>query len=356
MRLWLGRSAPVLCVSSLNRATGVICESITRSPPWQSYHASLPHLSARDKDGGSRRGPGGGARDGYGAPCRLGGQSERSGVGQPTSRKSMRFGGSATADLGCRTGSRLSSELRNLSEEDFPRRKPKARGEKAPAEAELRGTEIVFGAAPCLLALSQGRRRLCRLFVKQGLALQRPDLQQACRQAQSKQVEVQQVNRKELDRLASGRVHQGLCLEASPLGYQTDDPALEGEPGRDSAGPPLWLVLDGIQDPMNLGAILRSAYFLGVDRIASSLRNSCPLTPVVSKASSGAMEVLEVYGYDSLADVLKAKLSRGWHVVGTVGAAEADMGIPVLSCSEFQQTKPTLLVLVPQEAQLLPRA
>nr|XP_015223365.1 PREDICTED: rRNA methyltransferase 1, mitochondrial [Lepisosteus oculatus] len=257
----------------------------------------------------------------------------------------MRFGGSATADLGCRTGSRLSSELRNLSEEDFPRRKPKARGEKAPAEAELQGTEIVFGAAPCLLALSQGRRRLCRLFVKQGLALQRPDLQQACRQAQSKQVEVQQVNRKELDRLASGRVHQGLCLEASPLGYQTDDPAPEGEPGRDSAGPPLWLVLDGIQDPMNLGAILRSAYFLGVDRIASSLRNSCPLTPVVSKASSGAMEVLEVYGYDSLADVLKAKLSRGWHVVGTVGAAEADMGIPVLSCSEFQQTKPTLLVL-----------
>ena len=96
---------------------------------------------------------------------------------------------------------------------------------------------------------------------------------------------------------------------------------------------------------MNLGAILRSAYFLGADRVISSLRHSCPLSPVVSKASSGAMEVLGVYGYENLEDMLKLKVAQGWQVVGTVGAEAGESHIPVIQCSDFQMTKPTLLLM-----------
>ncbi|KAM9837134.1 rRNA methyltransferase 1, mitochondrial [Aulostomus maculatus] len=142
--------------------------------------------------------------------------------------------------------------------------------------------------------------------------------------------------------MSSGGVHQGVCLQASPLGYLTEDPS----PRRGKvATMPLWLVLDRIQDPMNLGAILRSAYFLGVDRVASSLHHSCPLTPVVSKASSGVMEVFGVYGYENLEDMVKRKVAEGWKVVGTMGAEAHQSQIPVSRCSDLQMSRPTLLLI-----------
>ncbi|KGL77332.1 hypothetical protein N309_06302, partial [Tinamus guttatus] len=107
----------------------------------------------------------------------------------------------------------------------------------------------------------------------------------------------------------------------------------------------VWLALEHVQDPMNLGALLRSAYFLGVDRVVSSRSNSCPLTPTVSKASSGAMEVFDVYSTDNFQGFLKVKLSICWEVVGTVSSAEATEDVPVINCLEFQWSKPIILVI-----------
>ncbi|KAK7919408.1 hypothetical protein WMY93_010692 [Mugilogobius chulae] len=75
--------------------------------------------------------------------------------------------------------------------------------------------------------------------------------------------------------MAPGRVHQGVCLQASPLTYVTEKEQCASWflNGKDK-NMPLWLILDSVQDPMNL---------------------------VVSKASSGAMEVMEVYGYKNIA-------------------------------------------------------
>ncbi|KAF6727192.1 rRNA methyltransferase 1, mitochondrial [Oryzias melastigma] len=146
---------------------------------------------------------------------------------------------------------------------------------------------------------------------------------QVCEEAHQRGVQVSRVSKKDLDRMSSGGVHQGVCLEASPLGYLTEDWAVSRGPST-----PLWLVLERIQDPMNLGAILRSAYFLGVDRVISSLQHSCPLSPVVSKASSGAMEVMGVYGCENLEEMLKLKLLQGWDVVGTVGHQAAGVKHP----------------------------
>lgn len=235
---------------------------------------------------------------------------------------------------------RVSSELRKLCLEDFPAERERPLRQNLEAE----DYEIVFGIAPCLLALTQGRREARQLFVKDGEASHRAAVLKVCEEAHRRGVRVHRVSKKDLDKMSPGRVHQGVCLQASPLSYLTENAACA--PGSKHGDPPLWLVLEGIQDPMNLGAILRSAYFLGVDRVASSLRHSCPLSPVVSKASSGVMEVIGVYGYENLGDVLRTKAAQGWQVVGTVGAEAQESHIPVARCcSRFRMTKPTLLLV-----------
>ncbi|XP_073345920.1 rRNA methyltransferase 1, mitochondrial [Pagrus major] len=238
-------------------------------------------------------------------------------------------------------GSRVSSELRKLCLDDFPAERERQVKQKSTLDSKAENHEIVFGIAPCLLALTQGRRKAHKLFVKEGETSNRPSVLKVCEEAHQRGVQVYRVSKKDLDKMSSGRVHQGVCLKASPLRYLTEDSA----PKRKDNSPPLWLVLEEIQDPMNLGAILRSAYFLGVDRVVSSLHDSCPLSPVVSKASSGVMEVFGVYGYENLEDMLRLKASQGWQVVGTVGTEAEESHIPVAQCSDFQMTKPTLLLM-----------
>ncbi|XP_017553097.2 rRNA methyltransferase 1, mitochondrial [Pygocentrus nattereri] len=247
-------------------------------------------------------------------------------------------------------GRKVSSELQKLSLEDFTEAEAqklnKGTQKVRTAQVKVRGAkehDMVFGVAPCLLALTQARRTPSRLFVKSSEGHPREAVQRVCEEALRHGVPIQRVSKRELDTMTGGMVHQGVCLQASPLGFLTKEKSTRPQHGGHPH--PLWLVLDGVQDPMNLGSILRTAYFLGVDRVASSIRNSCPLTPVVSKASSGVMELMDVYGYSNLADVVKMKLEQGWQVVGTVGSEEAVSGASVVSCSEYRMSKPTLLLM-----------
>lgn len=240
--------------------------------------------------------------------------------------------------------SKVSSELRKLCLEDFHEMGGRQLRQKATLDCNSESHEIVFGIAPCLFALSQGRRKAFKLFVKDGEATQRASVLKVCEEAHSRAVQICHVSKKDLDNMSLGRVHQGVCLQASRLDYLTKT-SNNTHGNKDNNRPPLWLILEEIQDPMNLGAILRSAYFLGVDRVASSLHRSCPLSPVVSKASSGVMEVMEVFGYESLEDMLRIKVAQGWHVVGSVGTEAEVMHIPIIQCSDFHLTKPTLLLM-----------
>ncbi|KAK1787535.1 hypothetical protein P4O66_016031 [Electrophorus voltai] len=249
-----------------------------------------------------------------------------------------------------RAESRVSSDLRKLSQEDWEEagtaKLVKGSQKGRAARARLGGDkqdEMVFGVAPCLLALSQGRRNPSRLFVKNAEGRPREAVQKVCEAALSRGVPIQRATKRELEKMTSSVVHQGVCLQASALGFVTEEKPTSPQPGRHRH--PLWLILDGVQDPMNLGSILRSAYFLGVDRVASSIRNSCPLTPVVSKASSGVMEIIDVYGYDNLSDIIKVKLGQGWQVIGTIGSVEASSGASIVPCSNFEMSKPSLLLM-----------
>ncbi|NWR89786.1 MRM1 methyltransferase, partial [Furnarius figulus] len=209
------------------------------------------------------------------------------------------------------------------------------------------GTEILFGVAPCSMALAHARRDLFQLFLKRTGGSPRPALGELALQATARGVPVCHVPRRELDRLCRGQVHQGVCLEATPLHYRSLGDAETPHEGAEQGRQPrvVWLVLEHIQDPMNLGALLRSAYFLGVDRVVTSHRNSCPLTPTVSKASAGVMEVFDVYSTDDLQSFLKAKAAEGWEVVGTVSNPEEVEDVPVINCLEFRWEKPVIIVI-----------
>lgn len=152
------------------------------------------------------------------------------------------------------------------------RRRP---GRKPLPIERTKGSEILFGIAPCSLALSQSRRDLFRLFLKQSSGPRRLVTSEFVLQATARGVPVHHVRRRELDALCRGQVHQGVCLEATPLRFKSLEDAEKPDVG-DEKRPNrqlIWLVLEQIQDPMNLGAVLRSAYFLGVDRVVTSQRN-----------------------------------------------------------------------------------
>ncbi|XP_046279180.1 rRNA methyltransferase 1, mitochondrial isoform X1 [Marmota monax] len=207
--------------------------------------------------------------------------------------------------------------------------------------------ELLFGLSPCLLALRAARRRVARLLLQAGRAGLQGERAELLREAEARDIPVLRPRRQKLDALCRHQVHQGVCMEVSPLRPRPCREAEEVSPGDNHQQ--LCLVLEGLQDPRNLGAVLRSAHFLGVDKVIISQRNSCPLTPVVSKASAGAMEVMDVFSTDDLAGFLQAKARQGWLVAGTVGCLGPEVSqssqTPIMSCLEFLWDQPTLLVL-----------
>ncbi|KAM9208752.1 rRNA methyltransferase 1, mitochondrial isoform 1-T1 [Dugong dugon] len=217
----------------------------------------------------------------------------------------------------------------------------------APSWRSAGGLELLFGLSPCLLALRAARRRVARLLLQAGRAGLQGERAELLRAAEERGIPILRPRRRKLDALSRYQVHQGVCLEVSPLRPRPWTEAGEARPGDDPQQ--LWLVLEGLQDPRNLGAVLRSAHFLGVDKVITSRRNSCPLTPVVSKASAGALEVMDVFSTDDLTGFMQAKALQGWLVAGTVGCPGPEIPhsseIPVISCLEFLWDRPTLLVL-----------
>ena len=127
------------------------------------------------------------------------------------------------------------------------------------------------------------------------------------------------VNRKEMDRAAEGR-HQGvmaLCKGGEVRDEHYLMKFLDGL-GR----PPFLLVLDGVTDPHNLGACLRSADAAGVDAVIAPKDRSVGITPTVSKVACGAAESVPFVVVTNLARTLKELQQRGVWVVGTAGEAQ----------------------------------
>lgn len=182
--------------------------------------------------------------------------------------------------------------------------------------------ELIFGLHPVLEALRAGRRRLVRLRIQEDL--RRAELEELTERARAAGVPVERVPRPSLEAaLPSGARHQGLVLDAGPL------PVLALEELRSlplSPGENRRLVaLDGVEDPQNLGAIIRVAEAAGATGLVVTARRAPPLGAAVARASAGAVEHLPVTRVGNLRRALEQLKQGGYWVIGADPRAGDDL-------------------------------
>ena len=180
---------------------------------------------------------------------------------------------------------------------------------------------IVFGLHAVRTLLKQRPERAARLLIQKSREDAR--ISEVLKLAKAANVAVDQRDGRDLDRLAGDERHQGVCLYVKPLGVL-------GEGALDDLldklnGPPLLLVLDGVQDPHNLGACLRTADAAGVTGVIVPRDRAAGLSPVVRKVASGAAEIVPLFQVTNLARTLKALKERNIWVVGTDDEAEKSL-------------------------------
>jgi 23S rRNA (guanosine2251-2'-O)-methyltransferase len=138
--------------------------------------------------------------------------------------------------------------------------------------------------------------------------------------AQRSGVAVSAASTEQLDKLAEGGRHQGVVAEIQP---RSVDPETLLEEVLETAGAtPFLLVLDGVQDPHNLGACLRSADAAGVHAVIAPRDRASGLTPVVRKVAAGAAESVPFIAVVNLARTLRELKDRGIWLVGTDDSAD----------------------------------
>jgi 23S rRNA (guanosine2251-2'-O)-methyltransferase len=142
----------------------------------------------------------------------------------------------------------------------------------------------------------------------------------------------EKIDRKRLDQMADGNNHQGIILEVE-MPSELPESALK-DAVLNLETPALFLVLDNVQDPHNLGACLRTADAAGVTGVIVTKDNAVGITPTVCKVASGAAETVPVYQVTNLARTLRWLKEQGVWVAGAAGEAEqlvyqADLTAPL---------------------------
>lgn len=166
--------------------------------------------------------------------------------------------------------------------------------------------DILYGRQSLLETLRAGRRTVRRLLLMEGTQLSGMPAE-IVRLAERHGVPVAVCARRELDRLTNSGHHQGLALEAEPYAWTEFDALLDAACG--GAEPAFLLVMDHIQDPQNVGSMMRSADAAGVGGVILPRDRACSVTPAVVRASSGAVEHLPVACVTNLARAI-AELKR----------------------------------------------
>ena len=189
--------------------------------------------------------------------------------------------------------------------------------------------QVVYGINAVASVLQRAPDRVMIVYIQENLGRDRTA--RLTRQLDSCSVEVQRCDPAHLDQLTSTSKHQGvaaLVRRASPL-----DESDAREFVKDLRQP-LLLVLDGIQDPRNFGACLRTADAAGVDLVVTARNRNVGITPVVSKVASGAAEVQPLAQVGNLARFLDVLKEQGLWVIGADEHAtdtlfELDLNRPV---------------------------
>lgn len=182
-------------------------------------------------------------------------------------------------------------------------------------------TELLYGLHPVREVLSARRRRVDIVYLEGRRTGGR--FQPIVALAESQGVRLQHVSDRELTNLVGPVVHQGVAARVSLYPFTKLRDMLTPEPARDAGR--FLLMLDNVQDPQNLGALLRTALCVGVDGVILPKDNCAAVTPAVSKASAGALEHICLSRITNLVQTIKQCQKDGFWITGL--AAEADRSI-----------------------------
>ncbi|MDN6731491.1 MAG: 23S rRNA (guanosine(2251)-2'-O)-methyltransferase RlmB [Atopostipes suicloacalis] len=172
--------------------------------------------------------------------------------------------------------------------------------------------EFVMGRHPVKEAL-QSDREINKVFVQEHISGRAID--EIVGLAKSNKLVVSFVPKSKLDKLVHYQNHQGVVLSTSPVEYATIDELFEVADERNER--PFFVMLDEIEDPHNLGSIIRTADITGVHGVIIPERRSANLSSTVSKASAGAIEHVKVARVTNLTRTIKELKDRGLWVFGT---------------------------------------
>lgn len=176
----------------------------------------------------------------------------------------------------------------------------------APQGEQPRGADIVAGRNAVLEALRAGRP-LDSLYVQRGEG--RGALQGVLALAREKGVPVKEADPVKLQHLCGGTHHQGVVAVGAVKAYASLEELFQR--AQDRQEPPFFVICDGLEDPHNLGAVLRSAECAGAHGVIVPQRRSVGLTWAVGKASAGAVEHLPVARVKNLPTLLEDLKARG---------------------------------------------
>lgn len=240
-------------------------------------------------------------------------------------------------------------------------------------------SQFLYGKSVVKAALNQGRRQIYKLYVYGGENRRdTKDDDAVIHLAKSRGVPVTIVpteDQRLMDKMSMGRPHNGLVLETSPLcqlpvkslgnleestsrlgfhvvlDHQTkEEKAVNGEStffpksNNSATSKPFVLLLHEILDPGNLGAMLRTASYMGVDAVGITNRNSSTLSPVVLKSAAGAAEEVAIFTVDSPVQFLEDSRAAGWKAYAAVAPPEKKLikihGEKFISAYDIEQARP----------------
>jgi len=176
--------------------------------------------------------------------------------------------------------------------------------------------ELLFGVNPVREAL-RGSRGVFELYVQSTATDHR--LENILVLAKERGVRVIKREREDLTRMCGSSHHQGMALKVAPFPYSDLEDIISKASERINGG--FILILDGIQDPHNLGALIRTAACAGADGVIIPKDRACGITSAAEKASAGAVETIPVAQVTNIAQTLESLKQSGYWVYGLAGEA-----------------------------------
>lgn len=179
-------------------------------------------------------------------------------------------------------------------------------------EQDQTAADFVIGRHPAMAAIKSDQQ-INKVFIQSGL--QADVLNDIAKIAKKRNLIVQYVPKQKLDRLTDNANHQGVAVGVAAFEYATIDDLFAVAKAKDEA--PFFLILDNIEDPHNLGSIMRTADAAGVHGIIIPKRRAVGLTSTVAKTSTGTIEHVKVARVTNLVQTVKQLQEAGLWIFGT---------------------------------------